>query len=140
MTTRRRFDREFKLQQGESTFIPLGKKHRLENKTDELLEIIEVQTGHYLGEDDIVRFSDKYGSFELCKVINKKDHDRLLSFLRSSLSTYGEKRYEEGRNEAYDGPMGIFAGYGECEADWLEIIWMEVQDEVDYETQHPQSR
>jgi len=54
-------DREFKLQQGESTFIPLGKKHRLENKTDELLEIIEVQTGHYLGEDDIVRFSDKYG-------------------------------------------------------------------------------
>jgi len=54
-------DHEFVLRQGESTFIPLGKKHRLENKGVELLEIIEVQTGGYLGEDDIVRFSDKYG-------------------------------------------------------------------------------
>lgn len=54
-------DKEFILHQGESTFIPLGKKHRLENKGSELLEIIEVQTGGYLGEDDIVRFSDIYG-------------------------------------------------------------------------------
>lgn len=54
-------DKEFQLKEGESTFIPLGKKHRLENKTSELLEIIEVQTGGYLGEDDIVRFSDIYG-------------------------------------------------------------------------------
>ena len=54
-------DQEFPLRQGESTFIPLGKKHRLENKGAELLEIIEVQTGGYLGEDDIVRFSDIYG-------------------------------------------------------------------------------
>lgn len=54
-------DREFELKEGESTFIPLGKKHRLENKNQELLEIIEVQTGSYLGEDDIVRFSDIYG-------------------------------------------------------------------------------
>jgi len=54
-------DKEFLLRQGESTFIPLGKKHRLENKGAELLEIIEVQTGEYLGEDDIVRFSDIYG-------------------------------------------------------------------------------
>ena len=54
-------DREFVLNEGESTFIPLGKKHRLENKGTELLEIIEVQTGKYLGEDDIVRFSDIYG-------------------------------------------------------------------------------
>ncbi len=52
---------EFELKKGESTFIPLGQKHRLENKGDELLEIIEVQTGDYLGEDDIVRFSDVYG-------------------------------------------------------------------------------
>ncbi len=54
-------DREFMLGAGESTFIPLGKKHRLENKGRAMLEIIEVQTGSYLGEDDIVRFSDKYG-------------------------------------------------------------------------------
>lgn len=54
-------DKEFVLKQGQSTFIPLGKKHRLENKSPELLEIIEVQTGGYLGEDDIVRFSDIYG-------------------------------------------------------------------------------
>lgn len=54
-------DKEFVVHQGESTFIPLGKKHRLENKGLEPLEIIEVQTGSYLGEDDIVRFSDKYG-------------------------------------------------------------------------------
>lgn len=54
-------EKEFELKKGESTFIPLGQKHRLENKGDELLEIIEVQTGDYLGEDDIVRFSDVYG-------------------------------------------------------------------------------
>lgn len=52
---------EFELHEGESTFIPLGKKHRLENKGTKALEIIEVQTGEYLGEDDIVRFSDIYG-------------------------------------------------------------------------------
>jgi mannose-1-phosphate guanylyltransferase/mannose-6-phosphate isomerase len=49
------------LKENESTYIPLGKKHRLENKGKNLLEIIEVQTGNYLGEDDIVRFEDKYG-------------------------------------------------------------------------------
>jgi mannose-6-phosphate isomerase-like protein (cupin superfamily) len=54
-------ERQFELKCGESTFIPLGKKHRLENKGKELLEIIEVQTGGYLGEDDIVRFQDIYG-------------------------------------------------------------------------------
>jgi hypothetical protein len=54
-------DREFILNENESTFIPLGKKHRLENKDQESLEIIEIQTGDYLGEDDIIRFNDKYG-------------------------------------------------------------------------------
>jgi mannose-1-phosphate guanylyltransferase/mannose-6-phosphate isomerase len=54
-------DREFILNENESTFIPLGKKHRLENKDKNLLEIIEIQTGNYLGEDDIFRFNDKYG-------------------------------------------------------------------------------
>jgi mannose-1-phosphate guanylyltransferase/mannose-6-phosphate isomerase len=49
------------LQKGESTYIPQGAKHSLENKTNEFLEIIEVQSGTYLGEDDIVRFEDVYG-------------------------------------------------------------------------------
>jgi len=49
------------LDKGESTYIPLGVTHALENKTNEPLEIIEVQSGTYLGEDDIVRFEDVYG-------------------------------------------------------------------------------
>ncbi|MBT8336795.1 MAG: mannose-1-phosphate guanylyltransferase, partial [Gemmatimonadetes bacterium] len=43
------------------TFLPLGAIHRLENPGDELLVLIEVQCGDYLGEDDIVRFEDRYG-------------------------------------------------------------------------------
>ena len=52
---------ELTLNKGESTFIPEGVKHSLENKTQNTLEIIEVQSGSYLGEDDIVRFEDIYG-------------------------------------------------------------------------------
>lgn len=48
------------LSENESTFIPLGTKHRLENPGSIPLEIIEVQSGGYLGEDDIVRFDDHY--------------------------------------------------------------------------------
>ena len=51
----------FLLAENESTFIPLGSKHRLENTGKIPLELIEVQTGSYLGEDDIVRFEDLYG-------------------------------------------------------------------------------
>jgi mannose-1-phosphate guanylyltransferase/mannose-6-phosphate isomerase len=54
-------DKIFELQENQSTFIPLGEKHRLENPGKEPLEIIEVQSGSYLGEDDIVRFEDTYG-------------------------------------------------------------------------------
>ena len=54
-------DKVFDLSENQSTFIPLGAKHRLENTTTEPLEIIEVQSGSYLGEDDIVRFDDIYG-------------------------------------------------------------------------------
>ena len=53
-------DKEFELRENESTFIPLGSKHRLANNTVSPVEIIEVQTGGYLGEDDIVRFEDRY--------------------------------------------------------------------------------
>lgn len=52
---------EFLLSENESTYIPLGTPHRLENPGKVPLEIIEVQSGAYLGEDDIVRFEDTYG-------------------------------------------------------------------------------
>ena len=51
----------FELHANQSTYIPLGAKHRLENPGDEVLELIEVQSGDYLGEDDIVRYEDVYG-------------------------------------------------------------------------------
>ena len=56
-----RGDDKFLVSENESTFIPLGTRHRLENLGSEPLEIIEVQSGSYLGEDDIVRFEDIYG-------------------------------------------------------------------------------
>lgn len=51
----------FELHANQSTYIPLGAKHRLENPGSETLELIEVQSGGYLGEDDIVRYEDVYG-------------------------------------------------------------------------------
>jgi mannose-1-phosphate guanylyltransferase len=54
-------DRTLTIKHNESTFIPAGSKHRLANQTNEELVIIEVQTGSYVGEDDIVRFEDVYG-------------------------------------------------------------------------------
>ncbi len=53
--------KEFALDVNESTFIPQGSKHRLSNKGSEPVEIVEVQVGSYLGEDDIERFEDLYG-------------------------------------------------------------------------------
>jgi mannose-1-phosphate guanylyltransferase/mannose-6-phosphate isomerase len=53
-------ERVYTLQTNESTFIPCGDKHRLENTGDVPLEIIEVQSGPYLGEDDITRYQDDY--------------------------------------------------------------------------------
>jgi len=49
------------LSENESTYIALGQKHRLRNPGKTMLEMIEVQSGSYLGEDDIVRFEDVYG-------------------------------------------------------------------------------
>ncbi|MEJ2177128.1 MAG: cupin domain-containing protein, partial [Gammaproteobacteria bacterium] len=54
-------DKTFMLSENEAAYIPLGEKHRLKNPGKVPLEIIEVQSGAYLGEDDIVRFDDKYG-------------------------------------------------------------------------------
>jgi mannose-1-phosphate guanylyltransferase/mannose-6-phosphate isomerase len=56
-----RGEETFPLIENESTYIPVGIAHRLENPGETPLEMIEVQTGSYLGEDDIVRFEDKYG-------------------------------------------------------------------------------
>jgi mannose-1-phosphate guanylyltransferase/mannose-6-phosphate isomerase len=57
-------EKEFLLSEDESTYIPLGNRHRLANPGVIPLEMIEVQTGGYLGEDDIVRFQDIYGRNE----------------------------------------------------------------------------
>ena len=54
-------EKTFDLNPNESCYIPLETRHRLQNLTEEPLEIIEVQSGSYLGEDDIVRFEDNYG-------------------------------------------------------------------------------
>jgi mannose-1-phosphate guanylyltransferase/mannose-6-phosphate isomerase len=54
-------DQAITLKENQSTYIPQGQTHRLANRGTEPLEIIEVQSGSYLGEDDIVRFEDSYG-------------------------------------------------------------------------------
>ena len=54
-------EKEFTLKENQSTFIPLGAKHRLFNPGDQMLIIIEIQSGDYIGEDDIIRFKDDYG-------------------------------------------------------------------------------
>ena len=53
-------NKTFKLEKNQSTYIPKGEVHRLENQEDIALEIIEIQTGNYLGEDDIIRLEDEY--------------------------------------------------------------------------------
>ncbi len=55
-----RGDEKIKLKENQSTYIPIGVKHRLENKLNTPLEIIEIQVGEYLGEDDITRIEDEY--------------------------------------------------------------------------------
>ncbi len=54
-------EKKISLKENESTFIPRGETHRLSNLSSEVLEIIEVQSGSYLGEDDILRIDDGYG-------------------------------------------------------------------------------
>jgi mannose-6-phosphate isomerase-like protein (cupin superfamily) len=54
-------DQTLRLKEDQSTYIPVGTTHRLSNPGESTLELIEVQSGTYLGEDDIVRFEDVYG-------------------------------------------------------------------------------
>ena len=55
-----RGNKKFTLKENQSTYIAQGEVHRLENLDETPLEIIEVQTGSYLGEDDIIRLDDEY--------------------------------------------------------------------------------
>ncbi|MCI0530099.1 MAG: mannose-1-phosphate guanylyltransferase/mannose-6-phosphate isomerase [Nitrospira sp.] len=57
-------ERVYDVKANESTYIPMGTRHRIENPGNQPLQIIEVQNGSYLGEDDIVRFDDDYGRIE----------------------------------------------------------------------------
>jgi mannose-1-phosphate guanylyltransferase/mannose-6-phosphate isomerase len=56
-----RGDEVFLLEENQSAYIPVGVKHRIENPGKIPLQIIEVQSGSYLGDDDIVRLEDRYG-------------------------------------------------------------------------------
>jgi mannose-1-phosphate guanylyltransferase / mannose-6-phosphate isomerase len=64
--------------ENQSTYIPLGAKHRLTNPGKIAVEMIEVQSGPYLGEDDIVRFEDRYGRTESVPTENDQLRDRLV--------------------------------------------------------------
>jgi mannose-1-phosphate guanylyltransferase/mannose-6-phosphate isomerase len=57
-------DRVIEVQRGEHIHIPVRARHRLENRGQEMVRVVEVQSGDYLGEDDIVRFEDDYGRIE----------------------------------------------------------------------------
>jgi len=61
-------ERVYDVPQGESTFVPVGTRHRIENAGTEALSIIEVACGDYIGEDDIVRFDDQYGRVAAAKI------------------------------------------------------------------------
>jgi len=54
-------DKVFLLTENQSTFIPIGSQHRLENPGKIPLELLEIQSGSYLGDDDIIRIIDQYG-------------------------------------------------------------------------------
>jgi mannose-6-phosphate isomerase-like protein (cupin superfamily) len=54
-------EEEYELSKGEYIFIPLNSKHRLSNNSTKLLEVIEIQFGDILSEDDITRYEDTYG-------------------------------------------------------------------------------
>jgi mannose-6-phosphate isomerase-like protein (cupin superfamily) len=72
-------DSVFTLEENESTYIPLGTKHRLENTQSKVLHLIEVQFGAYLGEDDIVRFEDVYGRLNTSSFQPEEDKQSLTA-------------------------------------------------------------
>jgi mannose-1-phosphate guanylyltransferase/mannose-6-phosphate isomerase len=58
-----RGEEQLKLQANESLYIDVDEKHQLKNESENELEVVEVQTGQYFGEDDITRYEDNYGRF-----------------------------------------------------------------------------
>ncbi|HEX5055778.1 MAG TPA: mannose-1-phosphate guanylyltransferase/mannose-6-phosphate isomerase [Gammaproteobacteria bacterium] len=76
-------ERQFLLSENESTYIPIGEIHRLENPGKIPLEIIEVQSGCYLGEDDIVRLEDNYGRAPVPAAVEEPadDADSIITVL-----------------------------------------------------------
>ena len=75
-------DSTFMLSENESTYIPIGAIHSLENAGVDLLEIIEIQSGSYLGEDDIVRLSDIYGRVD--ELPQSSSTEVVQSFLKNT--------------------------------------------------------
>ena len=75
-------EESYLLTENESTYISVGVKHRLENSGTIPLEIIEVQSGSYLGEDDIVRFEDRYNRQSTNSVSDKDEPERSLANLK----------------------------------------------------------
>lgn len=67
-------EKQLTRQKGESVFIPVGTKHRLENSSEESLEVIEVQSGSYLGEDDIIRYDDDFGRVAAAAPLSPRQH------------------------------------------------------------------
>ncbi|GJM02656.1 MAG: xanthan biosynthesis protein XanB [Rhodomicrobium sp.] len=67
----------FLLSENQSTYIPIGMVHRLMNPCTEILEMIEIQSGHYLGEDDILRLEDTYGRAKQSDIINNNSQSAM---------------------------------------------------------------
>jgi mannose-1-phosphate guanylyltransferase/mannose-6-phosphate isomerase len=90
-----RGDEQFLLSENQSAYIPLGTVHRLENPGVVPLEIIEVQSGAYLGEDDIVRFQDNYHRDDLIEEVIADNlpehHDLPLHMNKSSAANTSAK-------------------------------------------------
>ena len=110
-----RGEETFLLEENQSTYIPLGTKHRIENPGKIPLHMIEVQSGTYLGEDDIVRFEDRYGregqtvdGVDACDVLTCMT----LSGTRSTLSQGGRMQSTGSAisRSARSGPRGIEPG------------------------------
>ena len=77
-------EKVFLLSENESTYIPIGVVHSLENPGKVALEIIEVQSGSYLGEDDIVRFEDRYHQWKKFQILREESGaDKLYNSLQS---------------------------------------------------------
>jgi hypothetical protein len=124
----------FLLRENESTFIPLGAVHRLENPGKTELELIEVQSGSYLGEDDIVRVEDVYGREKMDQAANASrrsaryeasERARRTSDLAAKNRATGFRcvprhqviRLMSGsRGAGYPDPVPVAGGYAICRA------------------------